>query len=87
MVAPRCDAGSSKNSHDQRMPFERLLHDAALHAAPAPVDQPYLPQAGRVRLVDVLIDDRRDIARRKRVEIERAFDRNPQWVLILHVTQ
>jgi hypothetical protein len=76
-----------KKLHDERMPFERLLHDAALHAAAAPVNEPYLAQAGGVCLVDVLLDDRRDIGRRKRVEIERAFDRNPQRVSILHRSQ
>ena len=76
-----------KKLHDERMAFERLLHDAALHAAAASVNEPNLAQPGGVCLVDVLVDDRRDIARRKRVEIERAFDRNPQRVSILHRRQ
>ena len=69
------------------MPIERLLHDTALHAAAASVNEPHLAQAGGVCLVDVLLDDRRDIGRRKRVEIERAFDGNPQRVSILHRAQ
>ena len=39
---------------------------------------------GRVSLVDVLFHDRRDVAGREGVEVERAFDGNPKRVLILH---
>ena len=31
---------------DPRVPLERGLHDAALHAAPAAVDQPHLAKTG-----------------------------------------
>ena len=60
---------------DQRMPLERLLHDAALNALAAAVNQPDLAQAGLVRGVDVFLDHRRDVARRERVEVEMIFDR------------
>jgi hypothetical protein len=38
------------------------------------VDQPDFAQAGGVRLADVLIDDRRNVARMERVEVERVLD-------------
>ena len=39
---------------DARMAFERGLHDAALHAAAAAMDQPHLAQAGGSGGIDVL---------------------------------
>src|SRR5687768_7964082 len=51
--------------NDQRMPFQHLVHDAALHALAASVDQSHLAEAGFVRGVDVLLDDRRNIAGRE----------------------
>jgi hypothetical protein len=61
--------------HDRWMAFERGLHDAALHAAPAPVHQTYFGQALGGGGRDVLVDHRRDVARSKRVQIELAFNR------------
>ncbi len=66
------------------MAFQGLLHDAALHPCPAAMDEPHLPQAGRVSLVEVLFDDGRDVAGCKGVKVEVSFDRNPKRVLILH---
>ena len=54
----------------QRMPFERRLDDAALHAAAPAVHQTHLCQSRRHRRRHVLVDDRRDIARREAVEVE-----------------
>ena len=59
---------------DQRMAPEHTLHDGALHALAASVNQTYLTQAGLARRVHVLIDDGRDVPRRERVQIERALD-------------
>ena len=40
----------------ERMPFERRLHDPALDAFPASMNQPHLPQPRLVRRVDVFLD-------------------------------
>ena len=58
------------------MTFERGLDDAALHAASAAVDESHLPQTRSAAAVTILLDDRRDVARREGVEIDFAFDRN-----------
>ena len=60
--------------HDERVPFERLLHDAPLNADPAAVDEAHLTQPGGVRFVQVFRDDRRDIARREGVEVQLSRD-------------
>jgi hypothetical protein len=81
-----------KKFHYERVPFERLLHDAPLHSCPPAMDEPYLAQAGGVGFIQVLFDDRRDVARREGVEVEGSFDGDPQrpalsgaeGVLILH---
>jgi len=59
---------------DERMLLERVLDDAALHAFPASVNQAHFAQTRLMRGVDVLLDDRRNITRRERVEIDRVFD-------------
>lgn len=61
---------------DERMPVERLLHDRPLHAAAAAMDEADLSKSRCVRRVDVLLDDRRNIARCKRVQIELRLDRH-----------
>ena len=73
-----------KKLQHERMAFQGLLHDAALHPCPAAMDEPYLMQAGGVSLVHVFFDDGRDVAGRKGVKVEVPFDRNPKRVLILH---
>ena len=81
-----------KKLQHERVPFQGLLHDAALHPCPAAMDEPHLMQAGGVSLVQVLFDDGRDVAGRKGVKVEVPFDRNPkrpalsgaEGVLILH---
>ena len=62
------------------MAIEDLVNDPALNAFAASVNESDLGEARSVRRVDVLVDDRRDVARRERVKIERAFDRNLLWV-------
>lgn len=59
-----------------RVPIERGLHDAALHAAAPPVHQPHDLEAGACGGLNVLGDDRRDVPRSERVQIDLAFDRD-----------
>lgn len=54
--------------------LEHGLHDRALCAAAAPVNQAKLPQAGVMRGAYVLVDDGRNVAWREGVEIELRFD-------------
>ena len=49
------------------VPLERRLHDAALDASAAAMNQPHLMKAGAGRRVDVLGDNARDVAGRERV--------------------
>ena len=67
---PQVGLGGVPELLDQRMPIERLLDDAALHALAAPVDQAHLAEARFVGGGDVLIDDRLDIAWGEGVEVE-----------------
>ena len=62
---------------DEGMAIECALHGGTLDALPAPVHQPQLEESGCVRRVDVLLDNRRDVARRKRVQIELRLYGNP----------
>ena len=59
---------------NQRMPLEHLLHDAALDAFAAAVNQAHLTEAELVRGVDVLLDDRRDVTRREGMQVDMVFD-------------
>ena len=61
---------------DERMAVEDVLHHAALDAFAAAMDQPDFAQPGRVRRADVLVNDRRNIFRQERVEVEAMFDRD-----------
>ena len=62
--------------NDARMAFERSLHDAALHAASSSVYDADFAKARRRRGLDVLGDDRWNVARRERMQIDLAFDGN-----------
>jgi hypothetical protein len=42
---------------DERMAVKHVLHDAALDASAAAVNQAHLAEAGTVRRADVLVDD------------------------------
>lgn len=68
--------GGVPEFRDQGVTFERLLDDATLYALAAAVNQSDLAQSGRMRRADVLFDDRGDIARRERVQVEGSLDRN-----------
>jgi hypothetical protein len=58
------------------MLVERALHESALHALAAPVNQPDLPKPRCVSRPDVLFHHVDDVARRERVEIQRILDRH-----------
>src|SRR5437867_4002824 len=58
---------------DERVPLECLLDDAALNAAAAPVNEADLAKPAIPGGVDVLLDDRFDVARLERVEVEGVF--------------
>lgn len=73
-----------KKFHYQRVPFQGLLHDAALHARPPAMDEPHVAQAGGMRFIQVFFDDRRDVARGEGVKVEDAFDGEAERVLIVH---
>ena len=64
---------------DERVPLESILDDAALDPAAAAVDQADLTKARVVRCTDVLLDDRRDVARREGVEVERIVEGDLVW--------
>jgi len=76
-----------KKFHDQRVAFEHLLHDGALHAAAPSVNQTDFAEAGGLCLDEVLFDDRGDVWWRERMQIEHSFDGDPERVLILHRLQ
>jgi len=61
---------------DARMALERGLHDAALHATAAAVNDAHLTKSRGRGGVDVLGHDRGNIARRKAVKVELGADRN-----------
>jgi hypothetical protein len=61
---------------DERMSIERLLHDPALHAFAASVNEAHFAKPCFVRGRDVIGDDRRNVARREGMEVERIFYRN-----------
>ncbi len=65
---------------DQRVGPQRLLHARPLDTDAASVNEANLPQARGVRGVNVFLDYRGDLGGRKRVEIERAVDRNAMRV-------
>lgn len=48
---------------DERMTFQRRLHDPALHALPAAVNQPHFQKSSFVRRMDVFLDDGTHVAR------------------------
>lgn len=70
--------------HHQGVPLEHVLDDPPLDAGAASMDDADLSEPCRVCFVQVLFDDRRDVSRGERMKIERSFDGNAEWVLILH---
>ena len=86
MVRAKVRFGRVPEGLDERMTLEFRLHDAALDPAASAVDQSNLPKAGRVSLVDVLVDDRPHVRRCERVEVEARFDGEAERVCV-HVSK
>jgi hypothetical protein len=63
------------------MALERGLNDPALHAAAAAVHESNFAPARFRGRIDVVGDDPRNIARRERVQIDLAFDRDSQSIV------
>lgn len=61
---------------DKRMALEGGLHDAALDALPASVDEAQAAETGLVRGANVLLDDGGDVGGREGVQIKFGLDRN-----------
>jgi hypothetical protein len=59
---------------DERVTAQQALHSRALHALAAPVNQPHQRPSGCVSGMQIFVDDRDDIARQKRVEVDRLFN-------------
>ena len=58
------------------MSVEHRLHDAALHAAAASVDQSHLAEPGSVGRLEVVRDDPAHVGWKERVQIQRVLDGN-----------
>jgi hypothetical protein len=58
------------------MAIERRLNDPALDAASASMNQPHFRPAFFHGGIEIVADDRRNVARRERMKIELALDRN-----------
>ena len=67
--------GSIPELDDERMTIEHLLHDPALNALAAAMNQPHLAQAGVMCRRHILLDDRRHVARGERMQVERVLNR------------
>ena len=60
---------------------EQRPDDPALDADAAAVDQPHLAEPAHVGGLEVLGDDRRDVARDERVQVEGVLDRDPDGLV------
>jgi len=58
------------------MPIQGRLDDAALNTASATVHQTNFAESGVGGRLDVLLDNRRNVARIERVEVDFGFDGN-----------
>ena len=70
----------------ERMAFERLLHDAALHTGAPPVNEAHLAESGPGGGGHIFLDDRLHVTRQEGVKIERGFDRYFVWRIRGQVT-
>ncbi len=59
------------------MPRQERVDDRALDADPTSVDQPDLTESSLVYRRQELLHDRRDVARRERVQVQCILDRDP----------
>src|SRR5216684_4690881 len=60
----------------QRMSIERRLHDGPLHAAAASVHETHFAKSSGHRRTYVFFDDRRNIPRRERMEVDLGSNRH-----------
>lgn len=67
---------------DEWMALEERLHDAALHAAPAAVDEPDLRQSRFARGLQVRVDDGGNVGGAERVQIELARNGNGNRIVV-----
>jgi hypothetical protein len=63
---------------DPWVPIEHGLDNAPLHAPTAAMNQPDFPEAGSRRLIQVLVNHRRNVAWRECVQIQRRRNRNSE---------
>ena len=63
----------------QRMPLQRRLNDSALHSSTTSVDESHFPQTRLVRRIHVLFNNRFDVLRPERMEIDRILNRDRAW--------
>ena len=64
------------------MPAQQGLDGGALHSDPPTVDQPDFPQSAFVSRPQVLVDDRPNVPRGERVQIERVLDGNAHRLVV-----
>jgi hypothetical protein len=57
------------------VPLQNGVHDPPLYSATTSVNQTHFREAGGVGGMDILLDDRTDVGRAERVEVERILDR------------
>lgn len=62
--------------HDVLVSIEHALHDTALNASPATVNEPHFVEPRRSGCMDVFLDDGRNVARGEWMQIEFGEDRN-----------
>jgi hypothetical protein len=65
------------------MSFKRGLYNAALNTTPASVNQSNLAESRLMGGIDVLFNDRFDVARMKRVKIEGVFDGDLSYQVLI----
>ena len=63
-------------SGDERVAGEDSLDELSLHADPAAVDQAHLDESLGLGRIEILRDDRRHVARREGVQVQRILDRD-----------
>ena len=59
---------------DVRMPVDQRLYHSALNASSASMDDAHFVIAGELCRVQILFDNRRDVAWGKRMQVELRFD-------------
>lgn len=68
---------------DERVSIEQGLHETALHAPAPSVDQADFPEPRRVGCLQVLVDDRSNVGRRERVQVDHILDRHADGVEVV----